>query len=208
MTITELRQIYEAGTEKREIFLRDSRSGGGFQIKNKEQFDSAISILGEEAYILNELSNKELIMFDFFTLGRSKPHCVVLRHPYMANAYWKELPDDVIDMFAAPGGFYNYIKVNYHAGLYDLVIEMPQAIDKPIAKLCHTVFPDFYTKNKTDVTTSIVFTNTSRFRDLSRGAFFLFELDELALDIKRPTPLKTSRALWKKLKEFRVEHAE
>jgi hypothetical protein len=125
----------------------------------------------------------------------------------MTNAYWKDLPDNINDMFVSDeSGVYRYLTVDYGKRVKEYVVEFPPTIDESIMSFCSSKMKKgFRTRvNEKSSNISLLITNSSRYIDLNANNFVTYELESLYPDwnIKKVTPLALSRKFWNDIKEL------
>jgi hypothetical protein len=200
MTIKELFSQYQDDKidKKKRLILCDWISQSGIEISNEKHFDEFLKSK-YEYFILNRQESDKFLIYDYFTLRKVEPYVVVLQHPLMTNAYWKDIPDKIFDIFVQDG-IYRYIRITYGNGVTDFVIEYPSDIDDKIFKKTQKLFPDLVLENSEN-NISLVFTNGNRFTELDKNNFLIYNLQEIYPDLKTKfTPLTLSRKIWSDLK--------
>jgi hypothetical protein len=208
MTLRELLPLYkEKFMETKKLILCNWSSQNGCEINNIEEFEKVLQLFGDnEVYLLNNSETKDFHFFEYFIMRKTEPYVVVLKHPLMTNAFWRDLPDNINDMFVSEqSGVYRYLMVDYGKKIRDYVIEMPTTIDDEIFNFCKEKMPKgFKGVNHSTSNISILFTNSSRFEDLNLKNFVIYELEDLYKDwnIKNITTLNLSRKLWTDIKKL------
>jgi len=180
----------------------------GFEINNLDEFEQMLHEFdNDQVYLINEVENDNLHFFEYFIMNATQPYVVAIRHPLMTNAYWKDLPDALMDSFAsASGGIYRYLMIDYGKHIKEYTIEFPPEIDTEILNLCaQKMRKSFRTRVNTLASNiSLLFTNSSRFIDLNARNFVIYELAALYPDwnVKKITTLNLSRKLWNEMKQL------
>lgn len=208
MTLRELFPLYkERFMESKKLILCHWETQDGYQISNSEEFEEILDSFGDdEVYLLNNSETKDFHFFEYFIMKKVEPHVVVVRHPLMTNGYWKELPDNVNDMFVSNrSGVYRYLTVDYGKKIKEYVIEMPTTIDDEIFEFCAEKMPrGFKGASHSTSNISLLFTNSSRFEDLNAKNFVIYNLEDIYpdWDIKSITTLALSRKVWADIKKL------
>jgi hypothetical protein len=208
MTLTELFVLYKTRLLDKKIVLCHWQDQTGFEINSVNEFETIVHQFGnDEVYLLNEAENEKLYFFEYFIMRQTQPYVVVLRHPLMTNAYWKDLPDSINDMFVSEeGGVYRYLTVDYGKHIKEYAIEFPPDIDTPIMDFCASKMKKaFRTRTNARASNiSLLLTNSSRFIDLNPTNFVIYELESIYPEwaIKKITTLALSRKLWNDIKEL------
>ena len=209
MTLIELYALYkEQMMDRKKIVLCHWKDQTGLEINNIEEFEQIVHELKEEVYLLNEMENDKMYFTEYFVMSKAKPHVIVLRHPLLTNAYFKDLPDQMIESFVSEeeNNVYRYLMIDYGKGIKEFIIEFPPNIDFEILKFCtEKMKKGFLTKSKKENSSiSLIFTNSSRFTDLDASNFVTYELQSIypEWEIKKITPLNLSRKFFTDLKKI------
>jgi len=202
MTLNDLFVEYENNRIdlKKRLILCDYASQEGYEINNKEQFQKFLNSKNE-FFVLNHQESNNFLIYDYFTMRKVKPYLVALKHPMMTNAYWKDVPDEILDVFIKDG-IYRYIKVEYNNAIVDYIIEYPVDIEEKLFDKSKKLFPKLFDKNYSNYNNiSLVFTNGNRFTELDSSNFLIYDLNEIYPESKTKfTPLTLSRKIWADLK--------
>ena len=194
--------------DKKKVVLCHWQTQEGFEINSVDEFEEVIRSFGkDEVYLLNEAENEKLYFFEYFIMSQTQPYVVVVRHPLMTNAYWKDLPDNINDMFVSDeSGVYRYLTVDYGKKIKEYVIEFPPNIDQDVMEFCSGKMKKGFKTRLNDKASniSLLITNSSRYIDLNANNFVTYELESIYPDweIKKITSLALSRKLWSDIKEL------
>ena len=209
MTLTELYGLYkERLMSQKKLILCHWKDQTGFEINNFEEFEQIIHEFdNEEVYLLNEVENEKMYFFEYFVMAQTQPYIIVVRHPLMTNAYWREIPDKINDIFVSEeGGIYRYLMVDYGKHIKEYIIEFPPDIDLEIMKFCSLKMKNgFRTRlNNKASNISLLFTNSSRYIDLDANNFVTYELKDIypEWNVKKINTLNLSRKFWNDIKKI------
>ena len=207
MTLRELFENYQKQIEHKKIIICHWSTQEGFEINNIEEFQETINYFkNNEVYLINGIENDTMSFFEYFVMNRVNPYVVVLRHPLLTNAYWKDLPDKIIDSFVSnENNVYRYLMCDYGKGLKDYVIEFSPNIDVDILQFCtDKMKKGFLTKSKKENSSiSLIFTNSSRFEDFDAGNFVTYELSSIYdQNVKTITTLNLSKKFFNGIKKI------
>lgn len=207
MTVRQLFEFYKSSlinTDKR-LILCNWKTQDGYEIRNIQEFEELLHNQKNELYILSNEENDDINFFEYFEMGWTEPYIVIMRHPLLTNAYWKEKPDRMLDAFAVSGGIYRYIVIEYSKRVKEYIIEFPMDVNEQILHYCQSLVPKGI-KQTNESTLSIVFTNSTRFKDLKQSNFVTYNLKDLYTDwdVKNRTNLNLSRKLWNELKKIPI----
>jgi hypothetical protein len=128
---------------------------------------------------------------------------MLLQHPELTNAFWKDIPDKIIDSFDIDGDIYRYNKIDYNSGISEYIVEFPEIINENIynylKSIMHTGF-----ENSVGNITSILFTNSDRFIKLDQINFVPYNLNRIypEWEAKNKNINNTSQKFWKEIKEI------
>lgn len=212
MTVRNLYELYKQGIgSDRRIVFCNYKTQDGFEVRNLADFTALVETFDDrELYILSQTEGKDFIFFEYFEMNESKPGTIaVVRHPHLANAYWKERPDRLVDTFAHDTSIYRFVGIDYGWLLKEFAVELPVNVDDRIWKFLQRRFPKAFYNNVKDTESSytIVFSNTDRFDNVDPNSVRTFALDMLYPTLKRPTIKSVSQKFWKQLKAFSSEKA-
>lgn len=207
MKLKELYPLYkEKHIENKKVILCHWKEQNGYEINNIDDFDYVMELFDDEVYLMNDSETKDFYFFEYFVMERTEPYVAIVRHPLMTNSYWKDLPDKINDMFVSKdSGIYRYLTVDYGKKIKEYVIEMPTTIDEDIYEFCKSRMPKgFRTASHSTSNVSLVFTNSSRFKDLDLQNFVTYKLPDIykEWDIEKITTLSLSRKIWNDIKKI------
>jgi hypothetical protein len=211
MTLRQLFVSYKKlNINNKKIVLCNWKTQEGFEINSIEEFEKVLPELGNsELYLINQMENEKVIFFEYFIMAKTDPYVVVLRHPLMTNSYWKDLPDKINDVFIADDdGVYRYLTVDYGLKIKEYVIEFPPDIQKDIIDFCSSKMPKGFKKTKNQTSNiSLIFTNSSRYKDFDANNFVIYELESIYDDwnIQNITTLNLSRKFFNDIKKVGKE---
>lgn len=201
-----LNEFAESFLGEKRIILCDWKTQQGYQVQTAEELRTLVATFTETYYILKMEDAPDFMLLEYFTIKKAPSHVVVVRHPLMTNAYWKDLPDKTNDVFALEG-IYRNLTIDYGKLIREYVIELPTEIESKIFKHLRTLMPkSFRTKPSKNQTISILFTNSNRFKELDQTSFVTYNLEELypEWDVKKITALNLSRKVWSELKDMAI----
>jgi hypothetical protein len=196
MTLNEFRSVYEATPKK--LVLCEFRTQQGYQINNLQELDQLLTKLKTELYLLDKQESDDIIIYDYFTIGKTKPNIIIVNHPFLTNAYWKDVPDKINDVFVTES-VYRYITVDYSKTIKEYIIELPSELDTSTLEYCKSLMSKFH--QKPNMTTSILFTNSDRLLNVNSPDIIVYNL----YDIFTPKDSKinirnASKQFWTELK--------
>ena len=201
MKIEELFEQYKNGMTKKKIVFCHFQTMQGFQFTSTEEFANFLSAPHEPIYILNSFSNKDTDLYDYFQMEKVEPHLVLIKHPVNTNAYYKALPDKILDSFVSTeSNVYRYLLVDYDNNIKEFVIELPQTLDAPIFKFLKSkISKTFFRKEYVKSSLSLIFTNSNRYKILNEANFIILNYNDIYKDwdIKNITSENLSKKIWK-----------
>ena len=208
MTLMQFFETYKSNIayHAKRLILCEWKSQEGYEVTNEAEFETLLHTLKDELYLMNAQETDDLLLFDYFTIAKTEPYVVIMQHPLMTNAYWKDLPDKILDIFVC-NNIYRYISVEYNRGMREYIIELPTEIDESIIEYSRMVFPRAFKHLNGETHVSVLFTNNNRFKELDPNNFVIYKLEELypQWDIKKITPLNASRKYWAEIKQIGSE---
>jgi hypothetical protein len=203
MTLRNLHALYLENDVKTfpKLVLCEWLTQEGFAINSMDDFTQIVDSIKTEMYLLNKQESKSTLIYDYFTMSKAKPHVVALAHPLLTNGYFKDLPDQTIDIHINGDGVYRYLFVDYGAGIKEYIIEFPSEIAGPIYERFKDILPNASSVDNI----SLIFTNSDRFTVLEPSNFLIYNLEDIYPDwaVKKITTLNLSKKVWNELKAIK-----
>jgi hypothetical protein len=201
--LSELFELYKNNAEfqSKRIILCDWKTSEGYEINSLKEFNNYMQNFPQVHFLIDKIENEKFLIYDYFTMLKTKPYVVTLVHPLMTNAYYKDLPDQTIDVHVNQDGVYRYVYVDYGSGIKEYVIEFPNSIKPEIKEKFKDILPDVSDINNI----SLIFTNSDRFTVLEPSNFLIYNLEDIYPDwaVKKITTLNLSKKVWNELKAIK-----
>jgi hypothetical protein len=206
MTIKELYDLYVSGVveQNRQLIFCDFETQEGFQIDNIDDFKQLLKeINAQKAYIMQYEYDEQMTIYEYLVMSKTEPVAIVMNHPELTNAFWKDIPDKIIDSFDIDGNIYRYLKVNYHNGICDYVIELSEEINDEILNYVKRIMPSGFQYIPGNVI-SVLFSNSDRFVKLNQLTFVPYNINRIypEWEVKNKNINNTSQKFWKEIKEI------
>jgi len=206
MTLNDLYENIKFLPWKKQLIFCHFQTQEGFSINSVNQLESFLKKYKDTIYIIDQKEGVNSIFFHFFTMNKIEPYLVILKHPIMTNAYFKNLPDEIIDSYITEeNNIYRYVMVNYEKNIKEFIIELPNNIENYIYILLRKRLGKLFIKSKNMYTNfSLVFTNSDRWQQFPSNTFAIMNYNDVYKSdwqVKNITSENLSKKLWKDIKK-------